>query len=328
MTLDHETIPIFTFHVRVSDVGKPRLSAEVAARVQISVQDVNDCAPTFAATEYNVTLLLPTYNGVAILNPVASDRDAGASLRFDLIEGNTANAFQVDSSTGLLTVFDPSAVRGSRLVIRVSDGKFSSVCTVTVRVERSENSDFVFQKTEYYGSILENSTKVSDVAVVNVLGSALNEHIVFSILNPSDMFVIGETSGGIRTCGKRFDREMKDKYELIVEARSKEDERRVAHVRVNVTIMDVNDNCPIFVNLPYYAVVSVTAVKGDVVTSVRALDLDSGENGEVRYELVKGHGELFKVLRKSGDIELKQSLDGHNRDYELIIAAYDGGWYF
>jgi protocadherin Fat 1/2/3 len=38
---------------------------------------------------------------------------------------------------------------------------------------------------------------------------------------------------------------------------------------VNVTILDINDNCPMFVNLPYYAVVSVDAQKGDVITKVR-----------------------------------------------------------
>jgi len=42
----------------------------------------------------------------------------------------------------------------------------------------------------------------------------------------------------------------------------------VAHVVVNVTILDMNDNCPMFVNLPYYAVVSVDAIKGSQVYKV------------------------------------------------------------
>jgi protocadherin Fat 1/2/3 len=53
--------------------------------------------------------------------------------------------------------------------------------------------------------------------------------------------------------------------------------------------------------------------------------MDKGENGEVRYELIKGHGELFKVCRRTGEITLKQNLEGHNREYELVIGAYDGG---
>lgn len=62
-----------------------------------------------------------------------------------------------------------------------------------------------------------------------------------------------------------------------------------------------------------------------LAVQVHAIDMDSGDNGEVRYELKKGHGELFKVCRKTGEISLKQNLEGHNREYQLTIAAYDGG---
>lgn len=215
-----------------------------------------------------------------------------------------------------------------RLQVRVSDGKFSKVAYVNINIETSENSGLVFQKSIYEGSISENSTTITTVTVVNVLGSRLNEHIEFRILNPTDMFKIGITSGAITTTGKRFDREIEDNYELIVEARSErpDSERpRVAHVIVKITINDINDNCPMFVNLPYYAVVSVDDPRGSVITKVHALDLDSDENGEVRYEMKRGHGELFKVDRKSGEVTLKQTLESHNRDYELLIAAYDGG---
>jgi protocadherin Fat 1/2/3 len=46
---------------------------------------------------------------------------------------------------------------------------------------------------------------------------------------------------------------------------------------VNVTILDINDNCPMFVNLPYYAVVSVDAQKGDVITKVRKVSMIKGK---------------------------------------------------
>lgn len=216
-----------------------------------------------------------------------------------------------------------------KLHVRVSDGKYTNTALVNIRVETSENSGLVFQKPVYEGSILENSTKISTVTVVNVIGSALNEHIEFRLLNPTEMFTIGLTSGAVVTTGRRFDREQQQNHELIVEARSFEpfraDKPRVAHVIVNVTILDINDNCPMFVNLPYYAIVSVYAERGSLITKVHALDADSYENGEVRYEMKRGHGELFKVDRKTGEVTLKQTLEGHNRDFELLIAAYDGG---
>ncbi|XP_019772654.2 fat-like cadherin-related tumor suppressor homolog isoform X8 [Dendroctonus ponderosae] len=331
--LDHETLPKFSFHVQVSDMGKPKLFSETIATVDIEVTDINDCPPIFSSPVYNVTILLPSYKNVAVIQVDAVDPDSseGQFLKYDIIEGNKLGAFKIDSQTGIITLVDPENLKSSasyKLHVRVSDGKFSNVAKVYIRVDESDNSGLVFQKTFYEGTIMENSTKIITVCVVNVLGSALNEHIEFRILNPTDMFAIGPTSGVIRTTGAKFDREMKDNYHLIVEARSNlpyRERPRVAHVIVNVTVLDINDNCPMFVNLPYYAVVSVDDEKGSVITKVHAIDLDSSDNGEVRYELIKGHGELFKVQRESGDIEIKQNLEGHNREYELLIAAYDKG---
>ena len=190
-------------------------------------------------------------------------------IRYDIIDGNQGQAFQIDSQTGALTISNPDHMRNSYLLhVRASDGKYSSVTQVNVNVEKSENSGLIFQKEVYEGTVLENSTKITTVAVLNVLGTELNEHVVFTILNPTDLFVIGSTSGAISTTGVLFDRESCDKYELIVEAKSLVPKQRVAHAIVNVTVLDINDNCPIFVNLPYYAVVSVDAQKGDLIIKV------------------------------------------------------------
>lgn len=316
-------------------MGKPRLSSETTAEVQINILDVNDCPPKFDEKEYNVTLLLPTYKNVAIVTVSASDPDSikNDTLKYDILDGDNANIFAIDTIKGVMTILYPDKLKNfHRLRVRVTDGKFTSTVTVNIRVEKSESSGLVFQKSHYEGSVTENSTKIVTVAVVNVLGNTLNEHVEFRILNPTDLFQIGLTSGAIQTTGVKFDREEKDMYQLIVEAKSSStaydrdrDSPRVAHVVVNVTILDINDYCPMFVNLPYYAVVSVDDEKGQVITKVHAIDMDSMDNGKVRYEMKRGHGELFKVDRNSGEISLKQNLEGHNKEYQLVIGAYDGG---
>lgn len=291
--LDHELYSSFTFHVQVSDLGKPKLSSETTARVDIFVSDVNDCPPTFSHAIYNATLLIPTYKNVAVIQINATDPDVSdkMTLRYDIIEGNKNLVFGIDQSTGLISVLDPDNMKSQhKLQVRVSDGKFSNVAKVYIKVEQSENSGLIFQKAMYEGSVTENSTKVTTVCVVNVLGSALNEHLEFRILNPNKMFSMGLTSGVIRTTGIRFDRETIDRYELIVEARSQmpdRDKPRVAHVIVNVTVLDVNDNCPMFVNLPYYAVVSVDDEKGSTIAKVHAVDMDTFENGDVSLRFNK-----------------------------------------
>ncbi|KAG8334681.1 hypothetical protein J6590_084750, partial [Homalodisca vitripennis] len=78
-------------------------------------------------------------------------------------------------------------------------------------------STLKFQQDVYEAAIVENSTKIVTVAVVSVVGAELNEHVVFSLLNPSPLFHIGPTSGAIQTTGLRFDREHQDHFQLIVQ---------------------------------------------------------------------------------------------------------------
>jgi protocadherin Fat 1/2/3 len=80
MLLDHETIPKFQFHVKVSDLGKPKLSSESTAKVIITVTDINDCPPKFLQPDYNVTVLLPTWKNVAVLKLEALDPDTTNAL--------------------------------------------------------------------------------------------------------------------------------------------------------------------------------------------------------------------------------------------------------
>ena len=94
---------------------------------------------------------------------------------------------------------------------------------------------------------------------------------------------------------------------------------------VDVTVMDLNDNPPMFVNKPYYAVISRESPRDTQVIQVMAVDLDKGSNGDIYFQLVRGDGDLFRVGRKSGRITLKRRLTGSRENFILLIAAYDGG---
>ncbi|XP_045763036.1 fat-like cadherin-related tumor suppressor homolog isoform X2 [Maniola jurtina] len=329
--LDHELQPRHTFTVRVVDAGEPRLPSASTARVTVDVVNVNDCPPAFSQATYQATVLLPTAPDVLVLTLSASDADdpAGlAPLKFDIIDGDSRGAFAL-SAAGELRVADPAPLAGShRLRVRVSDGAFASSARVEVRVRETDNAGLAFQKADYYGSVVENSTKPAVVAVLAVLGAALNEHVHFRILNPVEGFEVGATSGAVRSTGRALDREARDAYTLLLQARSAGAggaAERVAHARLHVAVTDVNDNCPVFVEQPYAAAVAAGAEPGTAVVRVRAVDLDANDNGEVRYEMKRGHGELFRVDRRSGQVTLKQTLDAHNQLYTLVVAAFDGG---
>lgn len=105
--LDHEKIAVFNFHVKVSDLGKPHLTSETTAKIKITVTDVNDSSPKFTRAEYNVTLILPTYKNIAVIQLNATDPDANVAqtslLRYDIIDGNREAVFQIQPETGLIT---------------------------------------------------------------------------------------------------------------------------------------------------------------------------------------------------------------------------------
>lgn len=76
---------------------------------------MNDCPPVFTQNEYNVTLLLPTYRNVAVLQVNATDRDDGGvgdvsmsgdnqTLRYEITENtNKDDVFAINSYTGVIT---------------------------------------------------------------------------------------------------------------------------------------------------------------------------------------------------------------------------------
>ena len=154
-----------------------------------------------------------------------------------------------------------------------------------------------FAREKYFASVEENSTAVEDIVMVTILGSEINENLKFRILNPTPFFEIRDTSGVIRTTGVPFDREEKENFIINVEvcccldailekiplniifnhffqARSMKLSSgfRVAHVPVHVVVMDRNDNAPLFVNTPYYGVISSDSEKGSVIFKVNKIN--------------------------------------------------------
>ncbi|XP_032512432.2 fat-like cadherin-related tumor suppressor homolog isoform X2 [Danaus plexippus] len=330
--LDYEEQRVHVFTVKVLDMGMPRLPSDSVAQVTVEVTNFNDCPPVFSRSVYEATVLLPTAAGVRVLTLNATDPDELDSvdaLKYDIIDGDVRGAFSL-SPSGSLSVSEPGALGGAgglhRLRVRVSDGLYSGTARVDVRVREPDNSGLAFQKADYYGSVVENTTKPATIAVLNVLGAALNEHVAFRILNPVEGFEVGLTSGAVRSTGVALDREERDSYTLLLQARSAGGgAERVSHARVHIAVTDVNDNCPVFTERPYIAAVLAGAEPGAPVLRVHAVDADANDNGEVRYEMKRGHGELFRVDRRSGQITLKQTLDAHNQLYSLVIAAFDGG---
>ncbi|XP_072119468.1 protocadherin Fat 3a isoform X1 [Mobula birostris] len=329
VNLDHETIPIFHFQVHVRDSGSPQLTADSPVDVTIHVTDVNDSPPEFSQDVYESVLLLPTYSGVEVLMVSATDPDFEviSELTYTLLDGNAENCFSIDPRSGIITVRNQTLTEEVyHLTVRVSDGKFSSTALVKIKVKYAIDSGLRFTQSFYSASILENSTEIKKVAVVNAVGNRLNEPLKYRILNPGDKFTIKSTSGIVQTMPVSFDREEQELYELVVEASREDDPWCVARVVIRVQVEDINDNPPVFVGLPYYAAVQVDAEPGTRIYHVSAMDCDKGINGEVTYFLREEYGH-FEIDRYTGVVILKEPFESDlsNVEYNIMVIATDGG---
>ncbi|XP_042697901.2 protocadherin Fat 1 isoform X7 [Chrysemys picta bellii] len=328
MSLDYEETNIFQFSVQVHDMGTPRLCAEYAANVTIYVIDINDCPPVFSKDLYEASLLVPTYKRVTVITVNATDADSRAfsQLIYSVTEGNIGDKFSIDPKTGTITVQNTSQLRSRyELTVRASDGRFASTTSVKINVKESKASQLKFTQSSYSAVVRENSTEAKTIAVITAVGNQINEPLFYHILNPDSRFKISYTSGVLSTTGIPFDREQQESFDIVVEVTEEHKPSVVAHVVVKVTIEDVNDNGPVFVNLPYYAAVKVDTEVGHIIRRVTAVDKDIGSNGEVRYYL-KDHHEHFHI-GPTGEITLKRQFepDTLNKEYLVTVVAKDGG---
>ncbi|XP_024919226.1 protocadherin beta-16-like [Cynoglossus semilaevis] len=128
---------------------------------------------------------------------------------------------------------------------------------------------------------------------------------------------------------KPLDRETRPLLSLKLIAVDGGTPQRSGSVNIEVSVLDVNDNAPVFNQPVYKASVIENSPKGKYVTAVNASDADSGTNGVVTYyfsDVNSGLSDLFEIDKKTGVISIKSLIDYEkDRKFELRIDAKDQG---
>ena len=97
---------------------------------------------------------------------------------------------------------------------------------------------------------------------------------------------------------RRLDRELISSYSFdAIATDSCPYGPRSQTVRVDITILDVNDNAPQFRQNIYSADISPDAPVGSLVSEVSATDNDVGVNAQLTYSLVDANNAYFQVCR-------------------------------
>ncbi|XP_036379476.1 protocadherin gamma-A10-like isoform X11 [Megalops cyprinoides] len=150
-----------------------------------------------------------------------------------------------------------------------------------------------------------------------------NNHFVLAVHANTDGGKYGEL-----VLDKELDREEQQDVTLLLTATDGGIPQRSGTVVIHVTVLDANDNIPVFSQDVYKVSVPENSPLGAVVVTVSATDADEGANGEVTYEFGRVSDDvkaLFSIDHKTGGIRVIDSIDFEKQSfYEMRIEAKDG----
>lgn len=100
--------------------------------------------------------------------------------------------------------------------------------------------------------------------------------------------VVAPTTGWL-TLRAPLDREVADRYQVAVVVKDSGTPPLSATTTVTLTVLDDNDNDPVFARNGYEFAVEENLPRGTVLGAVRASDKDLGPNAAIRYSLLPGN---------------------------------------
>nr|XP_020473162.1 cadherin-7 [Monopterus albus] len=170
-------------------------------------------------------------------------------------------------------------------------------------------------------------TMVVQVAAPDAGTYGNSARVVYSIIHGQPYFSVEPKTGIIRTALPNMDRETRDQYVLVIQAKDMVGQMGglSGTTSVTVTLTDVNDNPPRFTHKSYQYTVLESLPVQSVVARIKAADADIGSNAEMDYRIMDGDG-IFNITTheetQDGVIILLKPLDFETKSsFSLRIEA-------
>ncbi|NXI34732.1 PCDGA protein, partial [Galbula dea] len=252
--LDFEEMSSHELEVQAHDGG----SLFDTAKVAIVVTDVNDNAPELTVSSWHGAISEDTPPGTVVALLHVQDRDSGANgqVRCSLDGGLQ---FRLESSRGsyyrLVTSreLDREEVSEYNITVRAEDGgspALWSIAVLALRVLDVNDNMPVFAEASYDARVPENNA--AGALVLTLLASdadcGQNARLRYRLAegrvrgSPLSSYFLVDAKSGTITLQEALDFEDMRSYTLLVQAR--DGGGLVAHCKVEVEVMDVNDNAP------------------------------------------------------------------------------------
>ncbi|XP_077869337.1 cadherin-23-like [Saccoglossus kowalevskii] len=328
----------FEFAVTATDCGN--LSSTSVVRVQIL--DSNDNAPVFTENDYFGYIDENSVSGTTVvINRYIETIDADIGLNAAVVytlTGEGSDQFQIDNKTGIITStandtdLDRENVSSYQLVVTAYDrdaqnGSRSSSAPITILVNDVNDNSPMFQNTFF------NFTVMEDTDVGNIIGHAIaedvdigiNSRLTYTVVSGGEgKFDVNSESGAIFILSQ-LDREETARYVLNMSVSDSGIDILRDFTKVEIHLLDVNDNSPMFDSDNYLVEVEEELTSGTYLFTVTATDPDAGSNGDVLFSLTTTD---FVINQTTGEISTDVRLDfeeDDSRRYAFFALAVDQG---
>ncbi|XP_051950332.1 cadherin EGF LAG seven-pass G-type receptor 3 [Xyrauchen texanus] len=302
-------------------------------QVHVNITDANTHRPVFQSAHYSVNVNEDRPPGSTVVVISATDEDVGENARITYYLEDNIPQFRIDTATGAITLqaeLDYEDQMTYTLAITARDNGIpqkSDTTYVEVNVNDVNDNTPQFLSPRYQGGVSEDAPPFTSVLQISATDrdAHANGRVQYTFQNGEDGdgdFTIEPTSGIVRTV-RRLDRESVPFYELTAYAVDRGVPPQRTPVHIQVSVMDVNDNAPVFPADDFEVLVKENSAVGSVVAQITATDPDEGPNAQIMYQIVEGNiPEIFQMDIFSGELTSLIDLDYETRnEYVIVVQA-------
>ncbi|KAM4732158.1 protocadherin gamma-A9-like isoform 26-T26 [Anableps anableps] len=209
--------------------------------------------------------------------------------------------------------------------------------TITVQIADINDNAPVFKKNEVIFKISESAAIGATFVLEKAVDLDVGSNSVHGYeLKPKNNFALKphnnqQDNKNLEMVLQRpLDREKQEQINLVLTAVDGGEPQMSGTMQIVITVIDVNDNAPVFTQKTYKAIVTENSPKGTVVVTVTASDADQGSNSKIVYSITSGNDDesrIFDINKENGEVMLTGNLDfEESRNYQLdLVASDDGG---
>ncbi|KAF5896914.1 protocadherin-20-like [Clarias magur] len=322
--LDFELCSEYLITVVILDASK---SVHAKKEITVVVEDVNDNAPEFEKTYYQVEIMENNKPDTSLVQVSAFDADSQlyGKVSYRLIH-NSPTIFNIHEGTGVVSVLEPldreQQGEYSLTVLARDNGSppLKAFSSVSIKVLDQNDNQPTFLTPHFIFFISEGISLLAQVGKIGIVDADEGDNgkvVDVQVLDKQAPFIMDLSQSALRCTGE-VDREKHEKYDLLLLAVDGGRPHRSSIASVTIYVEDVNDNQP-QVLLPSSNLscltVSPNTSAGSIVTKIYAIDRDSGMNSDITYNIIARepiNPSPFQIDPHSGNITLVQQLAGRD----------------